>query len=87
MENEESEVTRSETVSKCYENKAQKMYSLIPDLLTGWKPKNIKIPSPILIKYKSPLVAQLLDYYEDNQKRIVYIGNFIFTKVHDIRIL
>jgi len=36
----------------------------MPDLMTGWKPKNIKIPSPILIKYKSLLTQQLLDYYK-----------------------
>ena len=61
-------------MSKCNDSKSQKIYSLIPDLLTGWKPKNMKIPSPIIIKYKSPLVSQLLDYYEDNLSKIVYIG-------------
>jgi hypothetical protein len=58
-------MTRSEAISKCNDLKGQKMYSLIPDLITGWKPKNIKIPSPIIIKYKSPLAAQLMDFYED----------------------
>jgi hypothetical protein len=40
----------------------------------GWKPKNIKIPSPVLIKYRSPLAAQMIDYYQDELHRIVYIG-------------
>ncbi len=40
----------------------------------GWKPKNIKIPSPVLIKYRSPLATQMIDYYQDELHRIVYIG-------------
>lgn len=47
---------------------------MIPDLIMGWKPKNIKIPSPVLIKYRSPLATQMIDYYQDELHRIVYIG-------------
>jgi hypothetical protein len=46
------------------EYKPVKMHSLMPDLATGWKPKNIKIPSPILIKYKAPLTQMVLDHYQ-----------------------
>jgi hypothetical protein len=53
----------SEILSSGDPPKSGKVYSLIPDLITGWKPKNIKIPSPILIKYRSQLIAQLLHYY------------------------
>jgi hypothetical protein len=43
----------------------KKKYSIIPDLLTGWKPKNIKIPAPIIITYKSQLITQILNYYDE----------------------
>lgn len=56
-------------------DKNNKIYSLIPDLITGWKPKNIKIPSPVIIKYRSPLVSQMLNYYQDERGKIIYIGN------------
>jgi hypothetical protein len=62
------------------------MYSLMPDLVTGWKPKNIKIPSPIIIKYRSLLATQLIDYYQDEPEFIVYIGNSMTTQVRDIPI-
>ena len=77
IENDESDLSRSDALSKCSDLKGPKMYSLIPDLITGWKPKNIKIPSPIILKYKSPLTAQLLDYYEDEIHKIVYIGTIV----------
>jgi hypothetical protein len=38
----------------------KKKHSIIPDLLTGWKPKNMKIPAPIIVTYKSQLITQLL---------------------------
>ena len=82
IENDDSDVTRSDVQSKANDIKSQKMYSLIPDLITGWKPKGIKIPSPVLIKYKSHLVAQLIDYYEDCQKKIIYIGTPSITQDH-----
>jgi hypothetical protein len=69
---------RSEVLSSSDYPKTNKIYSLIPDLITGWKPKNIKIPAPILIKYKSQLIAQLLRYYRDEPHKIVYMGtNYI----------
>lgn len=55
----------SEALSTDDHHKTNKIYSLIPDLITGWKPKNMKIPAPILIKYKSQLVTQLVRYYQD----------------------
>lgn len=64
----------SETLSAGDAPKSAKFYSLIPDLATGWKPKNLKIPAPILIKYRSPLVSQLLRYYREQPARIVYLG-------------
>ena len=30
---------------------AKKYYSILPDLATGWRPKNLNIPAPILITY------------------------------------
>lgn len=73
IENGESEVARSEHLALS-NDKNNKFYSLIPDLVTGWKPKNIKIPSPVIIKYRSPLVSQMLNYYQDDRDKIIYIG-------------
>lgn len=66
---------QSEILSSSDHHKTNKIYSLIPDLITGWKPKNIKIPAPILIKYKSQLITQLVRYYRDDTRKIVYMGN------------
>lgn len=87
IENDESDLSRSDALSKCSDLKGPKMYSLIPDLITGWKPKNIKIPSPIILKYKSPLTAQLLDYYEDEIHKIVYIGTIVVIQAPGTLIL
>lgn len=52
--------THSSISNKDIKSPNQKVYSLMPDLVTGWKPKNIKIPSPIIIKYKDKLITLLL---------------------------
>lgn len=57
------------------EEKPKKTYSIIPDLATGWKPKHLKIPLPILITYQSLLTTQLLEYYETNPSPLVYLGH------------
>lgn len=78
LENGEGEVARSEHLATS-NDKSAKIYSLIPDLITGWKPKNIKIPSPVLIKYRSPLASQILNYYQDDKDKIIYIGTYYVT--------
>lgn len=87
LEIAKSEATCSDQMDNSCDGKSKKMYSLIPDLITGWKPKNIKIPSPVLIKYKSPLASQLIDYYQDDLKRLIYIGKIYFKQDPGILIL
>lgn len=54
----------------------------MPDLATGWKPKNIQIPSPIIIKCKSYLINQLIHYYK-NDSKMVYLGIILLTQARD----
>lgn len=66
-------IADSECSSRCDEP-MKKVYSIIPDLVTGWKPKNLKIPAPIIITYKSQLITQLLEYYIKEPERIMFLG-------------
>jgi len=56
----------------------KKVYSLLPDLITGWKPKNISIPAPILITYECELTEMLMSHYTVSKPDdLIYLGIYI----------
>lgn len=56
------------------EDKKKKYYSILPDLATGWRPKNLKIAAPILITYQESLNLSVYQHFIGQMNRLIYIG-------------
>ena len=56
------------------ETPSTKYYSILPDLATGWRPKNIKIAAPIFITFQENLIDSVYAHYTGYMNKLVYIG-------------
>lgn len=56
------------------EAEAKNYHSILPDLATGWRPKNAKIAAPIFIAYEDSLNEYVLQNALGCLPKLIYIG-------------
>lgn len=61
------------------ETTIKKYHSILPDLATGWRPKNAKIAAPIFITYEDELNELALKTGLNSLNKLVYIGIAHYT--------
>ena len=59
----------------------KKYHSILPDLATGWRPKNARIAAPIFITYEDELNDYALQTGLNSLNKLVYIGILVSMQV------
>lgn len=75
LNSEQGDSLTNESTSKLEPDATlQKYYSILPDLATGWRPKNAKIAAPIFITYEDELNEYAFNSGLKCLSKLVYIG-------------
>lgn len=76
MNSEQSEYSYTNNIESKSEAEIaeKKYYSILPDLATGWRPKNIKIAAPIIISDEDFLNELVFLNSLATMNKLVYIG-------------
>lgn len=65
-----------ETRDNLSQTDTKKYYSILPDLVTGWRPKNFKIAAPIFITYENILNDAIIKHFRNTPHKVVYLGKY-----------